>query len=42
MKQDQKDIDPVKASKWLKAIIAILSALLGAITTSFKHIIPKH
>jgi len=38
MKQEQEKIDPVKASKWLRVIITILSSILRAITTSLKRI----
>lgn len=31
MKNEKENIDPQKAAKWLKVIIAILSAILGGI-----------
>jgi len=37
MKQEQEKIDPVKASKWLRVIITILSSILRAITTAFRR-----
>ena len=33
MKKEQENIDPVKLGKWLKAIIAVLSAILDTITS---------
>ena len=33
MKKDQEKIDPQKASRWLKLIIAILGAILDSITS---------
>ena len=36
MKKEKEKIDPVVAGKWLKAIIAILSAILNSITSCAK------
>lgn len=32
MKKEQENIDPKRAARWLKAIIAVLSAILDSIT----------
>ncbi len=39
MKKEQENIDPVVAGKWLKTIIAILSAILNSITSCAKRIV---
>ena len=39
MKKEQEKIDPVVAGNWLKAIIAILSAILNSITGFARKIV---
>lgn len=39
MKKEQENIDPVVAGKWLKVIIAILSAILNSITSCVKKVV---
>ena len=39
MKKEKEKIDPVVAGNWLKAIIAILSAILNSITSCAKKIV---
>ena len=39
MKKEQENIDPKRAARWLKAIIAVLSAILDSITSCAKKIV---
>ena len=41
MKQEQKDIDPQKVKTWIGIIIAILSAIAGALGESATGFIGK-
>lgn len=39
MEKNQNDIDPSKVKKWIAVIIAILSAIAGALGESATHVV---
>lgn len=41
MKKEQENIDPKRAARWLKAIIAVLSAILDSITGFARKIVRR-